>query len=205
MASTWPFDAPPNVTALVSRHVLQGEPICHVYRDWDDGMWQFLPGLVTEVSDGKIVCLKEVFKHDPSIAALADLPPGWMATRIDRESAWQRLKNHSFPVFADDGFYLDDATEYDRLFPDDCRIPSEDIRQNLCAGDSVKLIFRFADERSPRCDNECERMWVQVIEADDENERYRGELLNEPLLHPQIAAGHLLWFHPCHVFAKHEE
>lgn len=205
MESDWPFHSPPNVATLTSRHVFQGEPICYVYRDWEDGTWQFLPNRSTELGDAMLVCLKEVYKLDESIASLADLPPGWMAHRTSDKAQWQRSKHHPFPVFADNGFYLDDATAYERLYPETYQIPPEDIRKSLGVGDTVKLVFRFADEWAPRQDNECERMWVEVVEVDQENERYRGELLSKPHLHSVIAAGHLLWFHPRHVFAKHEE
>ena len=44
-------------------------------------------------------------------------------------------------------------------------------------------------------------MWVEVLEADAENTRYRGRLLNQPHLHTTVHEGDELWFHPIHVFA----
>ncbi|MGV3662400.1 MAG: hypothetical protein ACO1TE_19610 [Prosthecobacter sp.] len=204
MTPDWPFDNPPNVTTLTTRYVLEGEPICHAYRDWSDGMWQFFPDRVTETADGKLVCLKEIFKLDPSIAQIADLPPGWMATRPSPREPWQRAKNHPFPVFADDGYYLDDATAYEQLDPVKFAIPSEEARSHLKVDDTVKLIFRCAAEDAPRQNNECEGMWVKVIEVDAEQGRYMGSLDNDPSLHSAISCGDQLWFHPTHVFALHD-
>jgi hypothetical protein len=124
-----------------------------------------------------------------------------MAKRVGPSLPWSRSKNHPYPVFADHGFYLDDATEYERLYPDIYQIPKEEDRKNLRVGDLVKLIFRFADEWSPRKDNECERMWVEVLAADEEELNYQGKLLNTPRLHSAIGEGHELWFHPLHVFS----
>ncbi|MFO1483258.1 MAG: hypothetical protein U1F71_07795 [Verrucomicrobiaceae bacterium] len=201
MESDWPFKEVPNTATFVTSHVFNGEPICYAYHNWDDGTWQFLPDRVTEQADAMLVCLKEVFKIDHSIGELANLPHGWMAHRENRSAQWIRSKHHPYPVFADDGYYLDDATDYERLYPELYQIPCEHLREALRTGDLVKLIFRFADEWSARKDNQCERMWVEVIAVDEENQNYQGKLLNTPHLHSVIGEGHTLWFHPIHVFA----
>ena len=201
----WPFSVPPNVATMVSRYVLEGEAITCAYRDWEDGMWLFLPNRVTEASYGRVVALEEVYKLDSSIAELADLPPGWMAQRARPQDPWERRKNHPFPVFAEHGFYLEDATEYERQRPDLYEIPPEEFRKDLQIGDLAKLIFRFAAEGSERADNDAERMWVEVTEVDRDYFRYRGTLANDPKVHSQIAYGHELWFHAMHVFDIEEE
>ena len=201
----WPFEDAPNVATFTSRYVLEGEAICFVYRGWDDGAWEFLPDRVTEQADTKLVSLKSVFEMDPTIGELADLPPGWMAKRAGKSSPWERSRDHPYPVFADDGFYLDDATAYTSLHPDLYSIPPAEIRENLRKGQIIKIIFRFAGEWSPRQDNECERMWVEVMAVDTENGHYQGMLLNDPLLHKAIAYGHEFWFHPVHVFAMGQD
>jgi hypothetical protein len=197
MNSSWLFQDPPNTTSITTEHVLRGEPIRYVYRDWDDGTWQFLPERITEVKDGRVVALSEMVKMDASLAELADLQPGWMARRRGPSGPWDRKKNHPFPTHGENGFYLEDATEYERL--GHCQIPDVRIRRNLQVGSVVKLVFRFAGEWSPRADNECERMWVEVLEADSENAFYKGVLLNRPVLHKEISAGETLWFHALHV------
>lgn len=205
MDQPWPFSDPPNTMAFVSRRYFQSDPICHVYHDWNDGSWVFLPDRMTEDSDAMIVSLETVMKKDPSIGQLAALPHGWKATRASASARWTQSKDHPYPVFADDGYYLDDATVYQELYPDQYSIPAEEKRQSLQNGECVKLIFRFAAEWSPRQDNECERMWVEVLEVDSDYERYRGRLLNQPRLHSAISEGDELWFHPIHVFALDDE
>jgi len=197
-----PFTDPRNVGVFTTKFVMEGEPICFVYRDWEDAAWQFLSDRATEQKDAMLVCLEEIFRIDQSIGELADLPAGWMASRPRRDGVWERKRHHPFPVFAEDGFYLDDATAYERLYPETYQVPSQQIRESLLVGDLVKLIFRFADEQAPRKDNECERMWVLVTEVDGENCRYKGTLDNDPLLHNEIACGRELWLHPIHIFAK---
>jgi hypothetical protein len=91
MAEPWPFADPPNMAVITLAQVfLQGMPVLHVTHDEDDGGWQFLTGEIAEVSQGIVVCLREMIDHDPSLAALADLPLGWYAWRPDKESAWER-------------------------------------------------------------------------------------------------------------------
>jgi hypothetical protein len=198
----WPFKDPRNVGVFTTKFVMQGEPICFAYRDWEDGAWQFLPQRLTDLKDAMLVCLEEIYTIDPSIGDLADLPDGWKASRADRHAKWQRARNHPFPVFAEDLFYLEDATEYERLYPEIHHIPAQSVRENLVVGDVVKLTFRFADEHAARKDNECERMWVSVTDVDSDNLWYRGTLANDPLLHTEIGYGHDLWFHPMHVYAS---
>lgn len=204
MEKDWPFDAAPNTTTFVSRHIFKGDPICHAYHDWALDEWQFLPNRDTRQSDAMIVCLKEVLRLDPTVAELADLPSGWKAERTGPGAPWIRKRNHPFPVFKEDGFYLDDATVYEQLYPEQYKIPPVETREGLEVGQMVKLIFRFADEWAERHDNECERMWVEVLEVDAENLCYRGRLLNQPHLHAAINEGDELWFHPVHVFAMGE-
>jgi hypothetical protein len=203
--SDWPFEDAPNTGVFVTRHVMEGEPICFVYKGWGDSAWQFLPNRPILPRDAMLVCLREVYERDRSIAELKNLPPGWMAERDAISGHWRRKKDHPYPVFADHGYYLDDATEYERLYPEKYSIPSTEIRENLKVGDVVKLIFRFAGEWTMRLDNQCERMWVEVKEVDADYLRYRGELLNEPALHSAIVCGDELWFHSIHVFDTHRE
>ncbi|MBB5034522.1 hypothetical protein [Prosthecobacter vanneervenii] len=197
MNKDWPFTDATNTAAFVSRYVLEGEPICRVYHDWDDGAWQFHPDRDPEQPDIRIVCLEHVYELDPSIGELHDLPYGWKAERCNPHAPWTRSRHHPYPVFEENGFYLDDATAYSKF----CNIPDAKDRESLQAGQSVKLIFRFADEWSERRGNDSENMWVELIEVNNDYGDYRGRLLNQPLLHSAINKGDELWFHPTHVFA----
>jgi len=92
--SSWPFDQPPNCVALTTKHVLkEGYHITHVYHDADDHGWQFHYSGEKKVSDAMVVAMKEIVRLDPSIQEVADLPPGWIATRAYRGAAWTRKEN----------------------------------------------------------------------------------------------------------------
>jgi hypothetical protein len=87
----WPFEDPENVATLTVRQVVRGgQPILLVTHDSDDGMWQFLTGGPVEEADAMIVSLREVYRLDPSVGELADLPLGWQAERLAVGRPWRR-------------------------------------------------------------------------------------------------------------------
>jgi hypothetical protein len=87
----WPFDDPENVAALTVRQVTHdGQPILLVSHDADDGMSQFLTGGPVVLADALLVSLREVYRIDPLIAELVDLPLGWQASRSAAGKPWQR-------------------------------------------------------------------------------------------------------------------
>ena len=87
----WPFDGPTNVATLTTRHVLDGRlPITLVAHDLEDGAWQMLCGTTNDPADGRIECLGCLFERDPSLAEIADLPPGWVAWREAPDMPWHR-------------------------------------------------------------------------------------------------------------------
>lgn len=89
--SKWPFDDPPNVATITVRQIVEGgAPILLVNRDSEDGGWQFLTGGNFDMDDGMVVGLGEMVEHDPTIAHLADLAPGWQATRKRVGAPWRR-------------------------------------------------------------------------------------------------------------------
>jgi hypothetical protein len=86
----WPFDEPDNVATMTVRQVTHdGQPILMVTHD-ADGTWQFLTGRSVEMADAMLVCLRTVYRIDPSIGELADLRLGWTATRSAVGLPWQR-------------------------------------------------------------------------------------------------------------------
>lgn len=89
-SESWPFREAPNV-AVFSVHdvVLGGKPILFVSHD-KDGDWQFLTGDTARKQDAVIVGLKEIVERDPTVITLADLPPGWIATRRSANATWER-------------------------------------------------------------------------------------------------------------------
>ena len=67
-----------------------GEPILLVTHDADEGMWQFLAGGDVASTDAMVVSLESMLNRDPCLGELADLAPGWQATRERTDSPWRR-------------------------------------------------------------------------------------------------------------------
>jgi hypothetical protein len=87
---SWPFDDPATLAVFSVREIVfGGKPILFVSHD-DDGGWQFLTGETARKEDAVIVGLKEIVELDSSVATLADLPTGWIATRRSPNAAWER-------------------------------------------------------------------------------------------------------------------
>lgn len=85
----WPFDQPRNCATVFSKSVLnRSRPILLVSHDEDDHGWQFLDGVSEELEDVSLAGLGHVLEIDPAIAQLADLAPGFQATRAGPEELW---------------------------------------------------------------------------------------------------------------------
>lgn len=94
MTDSWPFADPPNVAVFTQRTILEdGRPILLVVHDEEDGAWQFLDGGEFRVEAAMLVALRTMLDRDASIAALADLPQGWQASRTGPEGPWKREKS----------------------------------------------------------------------------------------------------------------
>ena len=94
----WPFADPKNVAVFTTTRITkQNAPILLVTHDDDDGAWQFLDGGEPSDEVASIVSLFFIFRKDPTIGQLADLPYGWKAWRETKESPWQ-----IFQDFAED-------------------------------------------------------------------------------------------------------
>lgn len=94
LPNPWPFDQPPDCVSVTTTHVMHGgQAITHVSHDEEDHGWQFhYPG-EKSMADALLVALKTIYLHDPTIADVADLPPGWTATREDIGKPWTRTKD----------------------------------------------------------------------------------------------------------------
>ena len=87
----WPFSQPRNCAVISLREIVfEGKPILYLTHDKDDEGWQFLTREPVSKEDAVVVTLEEIVQLDPSILKLADLPPGWMATRQTASAAWER-------------------------------------------------------------------------------------------------------------------
>jgi len=91
--SDWLFRDPENTAVFTTRQVVDdGAPILRVSHDADDDSWQFHAAGTPRLADARILALREVIDLDPSVAALADLPPGWVAVRASPHTPWVRQK-----------------------------------------------------------------------------------------------------------------
>jgi hypothetical protein len=93
---SWPWDQAPNVAAITVQSVLDGAPILHVSHDEDDDGWQFLDGEPVDMNEARIVAMRTVVRLDSTLVEVADLPPGWTASRERIGEPWTRR-----PVTAD--------------------------------------------------------------------------------------------------------
>ncbi|NLS93396.1 MAG: hypothetical protein GXX96_14660 [Planctomycetaceae bacterium] len=92
--SQWPFDQAPNVAAITTRQVIEdGLPILTVVHYADDHSWAFCCGTSDATEDGRVVGMGEVLKRDPTLATIADLPPGYCAYRTAVGEPWIREPN----------------------------------------------------------------------------------------------------------------
>lgn len=87
----WPFDQPENCATIVSRAIVDGRTsILYVSHDEDDHGWQFLDNETRTVEQAALVSLSHVVEIDPSVVEVADLKPGWVATRSHPGAPWVR-------------------------------------------------------------------------------------------------------------------
>jgi hypothetical protein len=87
---SWPFHEGKNHAAFTTKPVLRGGlSILLVVHD-KDGDWQFLCGTTNQSRDGQVVSLGCILQHDPTLAAVADLPLGCQASRKKLGGRWRR-------------------------------------------------------------------------------------------------------------------
>ena len=92
----WPFDQPPNCATFTTRYVMtQNRPITRVVHDASDHGWQFLSDDGANMDDAMLVGLKEIVAKDNTVLEIADLPPGWVATRDRVGSPWMRVSQYT--------------------------------------------------------------------------------------------------------------
>lgn len=93
----WPFSDDVDARVFTTRRVVEEQaPILWVYHD-ADGDWQFIDDGPTEQEDIALVHLGHLVGADTSLAELADLPLGWMASRPATGDPWSRRPRASDP------------------------------------------------------------------------------------------------------------
>lgn len=94
MNSEWPFADSPNVAVITVTAILdQTKPILFVSHDFDDGVWQFLPGDPVHPDEAQVVALQTICQIDPSVYELVHLPEGWIAQRKNAQEPWHQSKH----------------------------------------------------------------------------------------------------------------
>ncbi|WP_153039176.1 hypothetical protein [Microbulbifer sp. Q7] len=89
----WPFDQARNVAAITTKQVVKDSfPVLMVVHYADDDSWAFTCGTTNKSEDLMIVGMGEIVSLDPTLYSIADLPPGWSATRASITSEWVRSK-----------------------------------------------------------------------------------------------------------------
>ena len=86
----WPFDQPPSAQAVTTQAVLDGAPILIVVHYSDDNTWAFLEPQSLDPDESRVVSMGAIVRLHPSIASIAELPPGWLATRATAATPWVR-------------------------------------------------------------------------------------------------------------------
>lgn len=87
----WPFDQASNVAALTTRQVLEeNAEILLVIHYEDDHSWAFLCGTTDSDADGRVIGMGTALSLDATLVQVADLPPGWTASRNEVGGLWHR-------------------------------------------------------------------------------------------------------------------
>jgi hypothetical protein len=93
MHDEWPFDQGKNVAALTTRQVLrEGHPILRVVHYSDDHSWAFTCGTTSDPNDSLLVNMKSIIELDATLLSIADLLPGWGASREGVGLSWKRYR-----------------------------------------------------------------------------------------------------------------
>jgi hypothetical protein len=86
---TWLFDQAPNVACIAHRSVMIGKPVLVVTHYEDDHSWAFLDGGQFDPADAMVVAMSEVVDRHPDLVEIANLPPGWSASRASVSQPWE--------------------------------------------------------------------------------------------------------------------
>jgi hypothetical protein len=73
------------------------EAILLVTHDADDHGWQFIGVSDAAAADAMLVCLEEIVHLDSTVLEVADLAPGWGATRDRVGGTWTRRQRPPDP------------------------------------------------------------------------------------------------------------
>jgi hypothetical protein len=86
----WAFDQAPNVACISCQSVVEGAPVLEVAHYADDDSWAFLEGRDFDPNSALVVAMKTVGDRHSTLAEIADLLSGWIATRSAPDQPWVR-------------------------------------------------------------------------------------------------------------------
>lgn len=85
------------MAAITTRQVMrEGYPILRVVHYSDDHSWAFTCGTTDDPADGLVVDMRCIVEHDGTLFSIADLPPGWGASREKVGAPWERYESADF-------------------------------------------------------------------------------------------------------------
>ena len=90
----WTFDQAPNVACISDESVIGGQPVLVVTHYDDDHSWAFLSEQVFHPAQALIVAMSTVIEAHPELNEIADLPPGWTATRGSVGEPWSKQRDN---------------------------------------------------------------------------------------------------------------
>jgi len=90
---TWAFDQAPNVGCIASASIFTGRPVLIVVHYEDDHSWAFLDGDAFDPASAKVVQMSTVLDQHPELREIADLPPGWSASRMGVDGPWSKERD----------------------------------------------------------------------------------------------------------------
>jgi len=94
MVEHWQFDQGRDVVAITTRQIMRdGHPVLSVIHYSEDQSWAFLSGHTFDPADALAVRMQTVVDTDNTLHTIADLPPGWVATRQSVGGEWHRHRD----------------------------------------------------------------------------------------------------------------
>lgn len=90
---TWKFDQAQNVACITCRSVFEGASVLIATHYEDDHSWGFLDGKPADMATAMLVAMSEVVDLHPDLNEIADLAPGWSATREAVGEPWMKQKD----------------------------------------------------------------------------------------------------------------
>ena len=90
---SWKFDQAPNVAFITCQSVIEGHPVLVATHYEDDHSWAFMDGAPADMSAALVVAMSSVIIRHRDLDEIAELPPGWSATRVAVGQPWSKKQD----------------------------------------------------------------------------------------------------------------